>query len=577
MPSFRELKSRADRHWEEITSGERPWIRIGTAMCGHAAGAFQTLEAVKSELASLGIDARVDEVGCLGLCYAEPLLDILKPGRPRIFFRNVLPEEAPALLRSYLVRNRVPRGKGFGFLGDGPAGGLTDLSSIPSMKLQRRIALRNAGHISPTNLDQYIAGGGYSALQKALFDMKRADVLNELTESGLRGRGGAAFPTGVKLGFLVRSPGPPKYILCNCEEGDPGAYNDKGILESDPFTLIEGLTLAGYGTSASNGIVFIRHGHDGPIDRTEHAINAAYEAGLLGKYILGTDFCFEVEVSLTGESYVAGEETALMESVEGKRSMPRSRPPFPAAVGVWGKPSNINNVKTLAYIPEIILKGGKWFSSIGVNKSTGTAILCLSGNITYPGLYEVPMGMRLGQVIEEVGGGVAGGKRLKLLQTGGPLGGVLGADSVDIALDFEEMAKAGAILGSGGIIVADEETCAVDLTRVLVAFCQFESCGKCFPCRLGTSNLLDIVERIARLEGRSGDLEQMRTIGETMQAGSLCGHGQLGFNPIRSALEHFEADFKAHIEDRRCPTGSCSRPMLSPINTRPFSAEPVPV
>ena len=577
MASFQELKSTADERWQEVSSGETPWIRIGTAMCGHAAGAVETLEAVKAELASLEIEARVDEVGCIGLCYAEPLLDILKAGKPRTFFRNVTADEVPALLRSYLVRNRAPKGKVFGFLGEGSADGVTDLSSIPSMKLQHRIALRNAGHIVPADLDQYIANGGYSALHKALFDMKREDVLGELKESGLRGRGGAAFPTGMKLGFLVNSPGPTKYILCNCEEGDPGAYNDKGILESDPFTLIEGLTLAGYGTSASNGMVFIRHGHDGPIDRTEQAIKAAYDAGLLGENILGTDFSYEVEVSLTGESYVAGEETALMESVEGKRSMPRSRPPFPAAVGLWGKPSNINNVKTLAYIPEIILKGGAWFSSIGVNKSTGTAILCLSGNITYPGLYEVPMGMSLGQVIDEVGGGVPGGKELKLLQTGGPLGGVLGADSMGITLDFEEMAKAGAILGSGGIIVADQDTCAVDLTRVLVAFCQFESCGKCFPCRLGTSNLLDIVERIVRLEGRPGDLEQMRTIGETMQAGSLCGHGQLGFNPIRSAIEHFEADFKAHIEEKRCPTGSCSKPILSPINTRPFNAEPVPV
>ena len=396
-------------------------------------------------------------------------------------------------------------------------------------------------------------------------------VIKEVTDSGLRGRGGAAFPTGVKWGFLVRSPGPPKYILCNCEEGDPGAYNDKGILESDPYTLLEGMTIAGYATGSSNGFVFIRHGHDGPIDRTEKAIEQAYEAGLLGKNILGSDFSFDIEVSLTGESYVAGEETALMESIEGSRSMPRSRPPFPAAAGVWGKPSNINNVKSLSYAPEIISRGSEWFSSFGVNRSTGTAIICLSGAIRRPGLYEVPMGVTLRQIIEEIGGGVPEGRSLKLLQTGGPLGGVLGADSLDIHLDFEEMSAAGAILGSGGVIVADDTTCAVDMTRILVAFCQYESCGKCFPCRLGMTHMLEVVERIASFEGRSSDLKLMESVGLTMQAGSLCGHGQLGFNPIKSALTYFEADFRAHIEEKRCPAGRCPMPRLTPRNMRPFA------
>jgi NADH:ubiquinone oxidoreductase subunit F (NADH-binding) len=301
----------------------------------------------------------------------------------------------------------------------------------------------------------------------------------------------------------------------------------------------------------------------------------------LGERVLGSEFSFDIEVSLTGDSYVAGEETALMESIEGKRSMPRSRPPFPAAAGVWGRPSNINNVKTLAYAPEIIARGSEWFSSIGVNRSTGTAIICLTGSIAYPGLYEVPMGITLGQVIDGIGGGVPDGKKVKLLQTGGPLGGVLGADAMSIRLDFEEMASAGAILGSGGIIVADEDTCAVDLTRVLVAFCQYESCGKCFPCRLGMTHLLEFVERIARFEGRPDDLDLMHSVGQTMQAGSLCGHGQLGFNPIKSALQHFDADFRAHLEEKRCPTGSCLKPMISPRNMRPFAesfrGQPTPI
>ena len=542
-------------------------------MCGHAAGAFDVVDALKAELAGRKVEANLHEVGCLGLCFAEPLVDILKPGRPRLFFKNVTPADVPDLLHNYLEEDRVPEDKVLGYLGEGQVDGATDLSSLPVMTLQQRIALRNAGNISPTDIYQYVANDGYAGLNKALSEMEPADVLREVTESGLRGRGGAAFPTGVKWGFLVRPSAQQKYILCNCEEGDPGAYNDKGILESDPHSLLEGMIIAGYGTGATNGFVFIRHGHDGPIDRTEKAIEQAYEAGLLGQDILGSNFSFDIEVSLTGESYVAGEETALMESIEGKRSMPRSRPPFPAAFGVWGRPSNINNVKTLAYAPQIILNGSEWFSSIGVNKSKGTAILCLSGNIVNPGLYEVPMGLSLGQVINELGGGVPEGKRLKLLQTGGPLGGVLGADSMSIHLDFEEMAEAGAILGSGGLIVADDDTCAVDLTRVLVAFCQYESCGKCFPCRLGMTHLLEFVERIARFEGRPDDLELMHSVGQTMQAGSLCGHGQLGFNPIRSALEHFDADFRAHLEQRKCPTGSCLKPMLSPRNTRPFAED----
>ena len=573
MPDYQELREEADRRWRVLVSGDRPWIRVGAAMCGHAAGAFEVIDALRRELDDQGIAATVSQVGCLGICFAEPLMDIQKAGRSRLFFRNVTPDDVGEIVRAYLADDRIPPSNVAGYLGETPIRGVEALEEMPGIKYQQRIALRNAGHIAPDDIYQYIAQGGYSALQKAVGEMAPQDVIQEITDSGLRGRGGAAFPTGVKWNFLVRSPGPTKYILCNCEEGDPGAYNDKGILESDPQILVEGMAIAGYATGATNGIIFIRHGHDGPIDRTERAIEQAYELGLLGQKILGSDFSYDLEVSLTGESYVAGEESALMESIEGKRAMPRYRPPFPAQFGVWGKPSNINNVKTLAYAPEIISRGSQWFSSIGVNKSTGTAIVCLNGHISYPGLYEVPMGMTLGEVVNDIGGGVPGGKKLKLLQTGGPLGGVLGPDSMDVHLDFDEMREAGAILGSGGIIVADEDTCAVDITRVLVAFCQFESCGKCFPCRLGMEHLLEIVERIARCESRPEDLELMRNLGETMEASSLCGHGQLGFGPIRSAFQHFGEDFRVHMEEGRCPTGRCLRPMISPKNTRPYAMD----
>lgn len=328
------------------------------------------------------------------------------------------------------------------------------------------------------------------------------------------------------------------------------------------------MALAGYATGAPYGYVFIRHGHDGPIARTRTAIQQARELGLLGDHILGSDFSFDLEVALTGDSYVAGEETALMEAIEGSRAMPRYRPPFPAQVGLFGKPTNINNVKTLAYVPEIISKGGQWFAGIGHDRSTGTAILCLSGALRYTGMVEVPLGISLKQVIDEVAGGVPGGKKLKLVQTGGPLGGVLGADHVDLALDFEVLRAAGAILGSGGIIAADEDTCVVDLTRVLIAFCQYESCGKCFPCRMGMSHLLEVLERVCRLEGAPEDLALMRKVGENMQAGSLCGHGQLGFNPVASALRYFGQEFEAHVRDHRCPTGRCQSPHFSPQQAR---------
>ena len=572
MPTYEELKAQAESRWRELTNGEKPWIRIGTAMCGHAAGAFDVRDAIRSELEQQGIDANLDDVGCLGICYAEPLVDILKPGGSRIFFNNVTPDDVPNIVRSVLVENRLPASNVLGYLGNVQVEGAEDLNRLPGINMQQKIALRNGGNTAPADVLQYIANGGFSGLYKALFEMQPDEVIKEVIDSGLRGRGGAAFPTGVKWSFMTRSD-PPKYILCNCEEGDPGAYNDKGILESDPYTLLEGMCIAGYATGATNGFVFIRHGHEGPISRTERAIEQAYEHGLLGNNILDSDFTFDIEVALTGESYVAGEETALMEAIEGRRSQPRFRPPFPAAFGVWGKPSTINNVKSLSYAPEIISNGASWFSSIGVNRSTGTAIVCLNGKVNYPGLYEVPMGLTLGQIINDIGGGVPNGKKLKMLQTGGPLGGVLGADSLGVHIDFDEMREAGAIFGSGGIIVIDEDTCAVDITRNLVAFTQYESCGKCFPCRLGMEHLLEVVDRIVRFESRLEDLDLLRNIGRTMESSSLCGHGQLGFGPIRSALQHFESDFVSHIEQKRCPTGSCLRPAIAPKNTRPYAMD----
>ena len=567
--TFETIQAAANAREDMLNGGLR--IRVGVALCGEAAGAFEVLEALKGEVASRGLAATVQEVGCIGLCYAEPLVDVLLPNGSRVFYKNVTPEDLPAILDAAASGTHSPSNKVLGTLGEAGAPGLAKIEDTPQWKYQVRIATRNTGTVDPGEILEYIAAGGYTGLAKALTSMTQEKLIEEIKTSGLRGRGGAAFPTGVKWGFLQGSNGPNKYILVNCEEGDPGAYNDKGLVESDPHTVIEGTIIAGYATGSNYGYIFLRHGHIGPTRRAQDAIKQAYEHGLLGQNILGADFSFDMEVAFTGDSYVAGEETALMEAIEGKRSMPRDRPPFPAQSGVWANPSNINNVKTVSYVPEIVRRGGEWFAGIGYERSKGTAILCITGDVNYPGMYEVPFGLTLGQVVNEIAGGTASGRDVKLLQTGGPLGGVLGADSLDIILDYEGMSAAGAILGSGGIIVGADDVCVVDLARTLMAFCQFESCGKCFPCRLGMTHLVEMLERIAANKGLPEDLELMRSTGKTMAGGSLCGHGQLGFNPISSALKFFEEDFRVHLEEGRCPTGSCDGPFHRPTRTRPVA------
>jgi NADH-quinone oxidoreductase subunit F len=554
-------------------------IRVGSGICGESVGAQEILNKLNDKIISQSLPAIVYEVGCIGLCYAEPLVDIQKPGESRVFFKNVTEETIDEIIDSISKDIWSPSGSILGTLGNLNIDGIPQIEEMSQWKFQTRIATRNCGTNNPNQILDYIATGGYEGLAKAISTMSPEEVRNEVAVSGLRGRGGAAFPTATKWGFLVNAPGPDKYILVNCEEGDPGAYNDKGILESDPHTLIEGAAIAGFATGANKGYVFIRHGHTGPIERTREGIKQAYTANLLGNNILGSDFSFELEVALVGESYVSGEETALMEAIEGKRAMPRSRPPFPAAVGVFGRPSNINNVKTLSYTPEIIRKSGKWFAGIGYGRSTGTAILCLNGNVKFPGMYEVAFGITIGKIVEEISGGapekwngITLNRSVKLLQTGGPLGGVLGRESLETLLDYESMAATGAILGSGGIIVGDDTVCAVDLVRNLVAFCQFESCGKCFPCRLGMTHLVEVLERISAGGGTPNDLKLMPTVGNTMAKGSLCGHGQLGFNPISSALRYFSEDFRIHIEEGRCPTGSCIATFHRPTRTRPIAS-----
>ena len=569
------LRARARQRWERLTEGDKPWVRVGYGASGQAAGAQQVFDAF-SQFGHDGSDQiNLSMVGAHGLMYLEPIVDIVVPGANRIIHANVSPEMAPDIIAHYIDgRDNNPlHESAFAYSGhaDQYSSNLQNWDRLPPNALQKKVLTANFGNIDPLDIFQYIAHDGYAALNKAVLSMSPEEVLEEVKTSGLRGRGGAAFPTGLKWSFLAPSKAPVKYVLCNCEEGDPGAFNDKGILESDPHRLIEGLIINGYATNSTHGVVFIRQGHEIPIEATRRAIDEAYENGVLGENILGSDFSFDMEVSLTGDSYVAGEETAMMEAIEGKRSTPRYKPPFPAQAGLFQKPTNINNVKTIAYVPGIIATSGDEFKRIGTESSSGTALVCLTGHIQRPGMYEIEMGMTIRQVLDDVGGGVADGSdKIKVLQTGGPLGGVLGEDAFDTEIDFDAMAEAGAILGSGGIIVGDESTDIVDLIRNLVAFNQFESCGKCFPCRLGNTHMLDVLDRMCKNEAKPGDMQLLETVGNNMKIGSLCGHGQLGYNPISSAINYFEDEFAKRFKgelEKSGPFGDGS--MILPSRTRP--------
>jgi NADH:ubiquinone oxidoreductase subunit F (NADH-binding) len=569
------LLARARQRWNDLTDGDKPWIRVGYGASGQAAGAKAVHEALREYGPEGKNQVNLSLVGANGLMYLEPIVDVSNPRGSRVIHGEVTPEMVPQIIAHYVeARDDNPlHGSARAYVGhsDPYVSHLPNWNDLPANVNQTKILTANFGEIDPLDVFQYIARGGYTALNKAVLSMTPQEVLEEVKKSGLRGRGGAAFPTGLKWSFLAPSEAPVKYVLCNCEEGDPGAFNDKGILESDPHRLIEGLIINGYATNSTHGVVFIRQGHEIPIEATRHAIDEAYENGLLGENILGSDFSFEMEVSLTGDSYVAGEETAMMEAIEGKRSTPRYKPPFPAQAGLFQKPTNINNVKTIAYVPTIVEHGGEEFKRVGTESSSGTALVCLTGHIKRPGMYEVAMGLTIRQVLEDIGGGVAdGSERIKVLQTGGPLGGVMGEGAFDTEIDFDAMAESGAILGSGGIIVGDETTDVVDLIRNLVAFNQFESCGKCFPCRLGNTHMLDVLDRMCKNEAKPGDMQLLETVGNNMKIGSLCGHGQLGYNPISSAINYFGEEFEKRFNgelEKSGPFGDGS--MILPSRTRP--------
>tara|TARA_B100000945_G_scaffold43599_1_gene29694 strand:+ start:3954 stop:5657 length:1704 start_codon:yes stop_codon:yes gene_type:complete len=563
---YQNLKDLSSKYVSDIYD-KKVVIKVQTGTSGQAVGADEIFQSLSSKSSD---KINILEVGSMGLMYLEPMIVVHLPSNVKIFYANVDLDIANSIYNHYLKSKNIFKQNAFAYDSNSSLDiEIPSINDLPQFSNQLRIATRNFGEITPGDIFQYINQDGYAALDKALFEMSPENVVEEVKNSGLRGRGGAAFPTGVKWSFLAPNKASTKYVLCNCEEGDPGAYNDKGILETDPHTLVEGLILNGYATNSNKSYVFIRQGHEIPINAIERAIKEAYQQGILGENILGSDFSFDMEVSLTGDSYVAGEETALMEAIEGKRSTPRFKPPFPAASGLWKKPTNINNVKTISYVPQIIKNGSDWFKSTGTEKSTGTAIVCLSGHINRPGMYEIPMGMTINDVLHDIGGGSNSESEIKMLQTGGPLGGVLGKDAFSTKIDFDEMAKSGAILGSGGIIVCNESVSVVDLIRNLVAFNQFESCGKCFPCRLGNTHMYDVLDRLCKSKSEPNDLHLLERIGKSMKIGSLCGHGQLGYNPISSSLKYFEKEISDSIANRSEPLEK----MLIPTRTRPNNSE----
>jgi len=506
-------------------------------------------------------DILVDFTGCHGFCQQGPIL-VVEP--ENIFYTHVKIEDVPDIVHSHLLNGDLVQRL---FYRDPVTNeAISTYREIDFYKKQKRLILRNCGHINPELMDDYIATGGYLALKKVLSQMSPEQVIDEIKRSGLRGRGGAGFPTGEKWEFCYKAPGNPKYIICNADEGDPGAFMDRSTLEGDPHTVIEGMIIAAYAIGANEGYIYCRAEYPLAIKRLHIAIKQAEEYGFIGNHIQGSDFSFKLHLKEGAGAFVCGEETALMASIEGYRGMPRPRPPFPAQFGLWGKPTNINNVKTLATIPVIIQEGAKWYASIGTEKSKGTAVFALTGKVTNSGLVEVPMGTTLSQIVFEIGGGIAGGRRFKAVQTGGPSGGCLPASLLDSPVEYESLAKAGSIMGSGGMVVLDEDTCMVDIARYFLSFTQLESCGKCIPCRSGTKQMLDILEDISNGRGKMEDIDLLIELGEAIKAGSLCGLGQTAPNPVLSTIRYFREEYESHIKRSHCPAAVCKGLVKAPCS-----------
>lgn len=519
-----------------------------------ASGAPGVMKAFKDELAKKGLDREVMlvETGCHGMCEMGPVVVVYPEGA---FYCRVTPEDVPEIVEEHLYKGRIVQRLLYTVPEDMEK--VPYYKDIPFYSKQHRIVLSNCGYIDPEKIEEYIARDGYMALGKALLEMTPEEVLEEVKKSGLRGRGGAGFPTGLKWEFARKASGDKKYVICNADEGDPGAFMDRSTLEGDPHSVIEGMAIGAYAIGADEGYIYCRAEYPLAIKRLKIAIAQAEEMGLLGDHIMGTNFSFHLHLKEGAGAFVCGEETALMASIEGRRGMPRPRPPFPAQQGLWGKPTNINNVETWANVPRIILNGADWFASMGTEKSKGTKIFALTGKITNTGLIEVPMGITIREIIYELGGGILNGKDFKAVQIGGPSGGCLTKEHLDLPIDYESLTAAGAIMGSGGLVVMDEDTCMVDVAKFFLEFTQRESCGKCVPCREGTKQMLLMLQKICNGEGTMDDLSKLEELAHMVKETSLCGLGQTAPNPVITTIRYFRDEYVAHIKDKRCPAKIC--------------------
>ena len=519
-----------------------------------ASGSRQVIATLNEELKAQGLDkeVKVVETGCQGFCEQGPLVIIYPEGT---FYTHVHEEDVKEIVSEHLVKGRVV--SRLLFKEPLTAQRVPDYADIDFYKKQHRLVLKNCGHINPDSLEEYIGADGYEGLAKVLLTMTPEQVVEEMKKTGLRGRGGGGFPTGMKWGFCQKSPGPKKYIICNADEGDPGAFMDRSLLEGDPHAILEGMLIGAYAIGADEGYIYCRAEYPLAIKRLKTAIAQAEEAGLLGDNILGSNFSCHIHIKEGAGAFVCGEETALMASIEGRRGMPRPRPPFPAVKGLWGKPSNINNVETFANIPYIFRVGAEEYAKLGTEKSKGTKVFALTGKINNTGLAEVPMGITMREIIFDIGGGIIGGKKFKAVQIGGPSGGCMPESLLDTPIDYDSLIAAGAMMGSGGLVVMDEDTCMVDVAKFFLNFTQSESCGKCTPCREGTKRMLEILERITNGKGEEGDIEKLEKLATSIKAGALCALGQTAPNPILSTLRYFRDEYEAHIKEKRCPAGQC--------------------
>ena len=501
-------------------------------------------------------EIKLVHTGCFGLCAAGPVIIIYPEGA---FYSRIELKDVDTIFHEHLMKGNIVKDLLYKDGIDHVTGKLLPLDDTPFYKKQNRTALRNCGVIDPEDINEYIARDGYQALYKVLHEMSREEVIDTIKKSGLRGRGGGGFSTGMKWQFTYAAQGDKKYVCCNADEGDPGAFMDRSVLEGDPNVIIEAMAIAAYAVGADQGYVYVRAEYPIAVQRLQKAIEEAREIGMLGKNIFGTEFCFDLDIRLGAGAFVCGEETALLESIEGRRGEPRPRPPFPAIKGLFGKPTLLNNVETYANVPQIILKGADWFASMGTERSKGTKVFALGGKINNTGLVEVPMGTTLREIIYDIGGGIPHDKAFKAVQTGGPSGGCLPASMLDTPVDYDNLIAAGSMMGSGGMIVMDEDNCMVDIARFFLDFTVDESCGKCTPCRIGTRRMLEILNRIVSGKGEDGDIEKLEALASSIKATALCGLGQTAPNPVLSTIKQFRSEYEAHIYEKRCPAGVCQK------------------